>query len=101
VVVSVFLTSTTVVLNISLKGAKVRPTILLESCTENFYHKSIDTFCFLAPTKSVTQNIRGVTERRLRAAQRMFGSCMRLVEQCLRNIVQQLTPRLPTTMSQP
>jgi len=38
------------------------PTILLESRTKN-YHKSIDTFCFIALTKSVTQIKRGVTER--------------------------------------
>ena len=37
--------------------------ILLESRTKSFYHKSIDTFCFIALTKSVTQNIRGVTGR--------------------------------------
>jgi len=48
---------------ISLKGAKSRLTILLESHTKSFYHKSTDTFCFIALTKSVTQNIRGVTER--------------------------------------
>jgi len=27
--------------------------------------------------------------------------CMRLIEQCLRTTVQQVTPRLPATMSQP
>jgi len=37
--------------------------ILLESHTNNFYHKSIDTFCFIALTKSVAQNITDVTER--------------------------------------
>jgi len=37
----------------------------------------------------------------LKAAQRMLGSCMRLLEQCLRTSVQQVTPRLPATMSQP
>jgi len=31
---------------------------------KKFYHKTIDTFCFIALTKSVTQNLRGVTERR-------------------------------------
>ena len=72
--------------------------ILLESRTKKFYHKSIDRFCFIAPTKSVTQNIRGVTERLLRAAQRMLESRIRLSEQCLRTIVQQVTPRLPATM---
>jgi len=39
---------------ILLKGAKSRPRILLESLTKMFYHKSIDT---------VTQNLRGVTDR--------------------------------------
>ena len=48
---------------ISLNGAKSRPTILLESRTKSFYHKSIDTFCFIALTTSVAQNIRGVTGR--------------------------------------
>jgi len=84
---------------ISLKGGKSRPTILLESRTKKFCHKSVDTFCFIALTKSVTH--RSVTERLVRAAQRMLGSCMQLLEQCLRTIVPQVTPRLPTTMSQP
>jgi len=35
--------------------------ILLEGCTKSFYYKSIDTFCFIALTKSVTQNTRFVT----------------------------------------
>jgi len=37
----------------------------------------------------------------LKAAQRMLGSCMRHLEQCSRTIVQQVTPSLPATMSQP
>jgi len=37
--------------------------IWLESRTNKNYHKSIDMFCFIAVTKSVAQNIRGVTER--------------------------------------
>jgi len=48
---------------ILLKGAKSRSTILLESRTKKFYHKSIDMLSFIALTKSVTQNIRGATER--------------------------------------
>jgi len=28
-----------------------------------FYHKTIDTFCFIVLTMSVTSNFRGVTER--------------------------------------
>ena len=46
----------------NLKWVKSRPTILFES-RKKFYHKSIDTFCFIALTMSVTQNIRGATER--------------------------------------
>jgi len=37
--------------------------ILLENRTNKFYHKSTDMFCFIALTKCVAQNIRGVTER--------------------------------------
>jgi len=37
----------------------------------------------------------------VKAAQRMIGSCMRHLEQCLRTIVQQVTSRLPATMTQP
>ena len=48
---------------ISLKGAKSRPTILLVGRTKKIFHNSIDTFCFIALTKPVTQNVRGVTER--------------------------------------
>jgi len=80
---------------ISPQGANFRPTILLESGTVKFHHRSIGTFCFIALTKSVEQNVRGVTERLLRAAQRMLGYCMQLLEQCLKTIVQQVTPRLP------
>jgi len=36
----------------------------------------------------------------LKAAQRMLGSYMRLLEQCLRTNVQQVTPSLLATMSQ-
>jgi len=43
--------------NIPLKETKCRPTILLEP-HKKFYHESIDWFCFIALTKSVTQNIR-------------------------------------------
>jgi len=37
----------------------------------------------------------------LKSAERMLGICMRLLEQCLKTIVQQVTPNLPATMSQP
>ena len=63
-VVKLFCISATVVLNhFAVQGAKSRPTILLDSRTKIFCHKSIDTFCFFALTKSVSQNIRCVTER--------------------------------------
>ena len=42
-----------------------------------------------------------VTEKLLKAAHRMVGSCMGLLGQCLRTIVHQATPRLPAAMSQP
>jgi len=45
--------------------------------------------------------IESVTEGLINAAQRMLGSCMRHLEQCLRTTVQQITLRLPATMSQP
>jgi len=47
---------------VSLKGAKSILAILLESRTKNFTTSQL-TFCFIALTKSVTQNITGVTER--------------------------------------
>jgi len=37
----------------------------------------------------------------LKSAQRMLEGCMRLLEQFLRTIVQQVTSHLPATMSQP
>jgi len=52
-----------VVHNNFTEGSQIRRTILLEGRTKNFFHKSLDTFCFIALTKSVTQNIRGVTKR--------------------------------------
>jgi len=63
VVVNAFLTSTTVVLNHFAEGSQIQTYEFLESRTKKFYHKTIDTFCFIALTKSVTQNFRGVTER--------------------------------------
>jgi len=59
---------------IALNAAKSRSTILLESRTKTLP----------------------------RAAQRMLGSYMRLLEQCLRTIVHQVTrPTLPATMTMP
>jgi len=128
---------------ISLKGAKSRPTILSKKLKKN-YHKSIDTFCFIALTKCVKQNIEilevllnntsyrkesfpseesdtnllhsiyfayqiGIISsysnricylKIIKNAQLLLGSCMRLSEECLGTIVQQVTPRLPATMSQ-
>jgi len=124
------------------EGSRIQTYDFVREPHKKNYHKSIDTFCFIALTKSVTQIIRGVTERHYlskgilsqqesdikllwsmcfvyevgivssysnrigyrkiaKAAKGMLGSCMRLLEQCLRTIVQQITPRLPATMSQP
>jgi len=44
---------------------------------------------------------KSVTKRLLKSAERLLGSRMWLLEQCLKTIVQQVTPRLPSTMSQP
>jgi len=53
VVVVNVLISTTIFLNHFAEGDKSTPTSLLESRTENIYDKSIDTFRFIALTKSV------------------------------------------------
>jgi len=45
--------------------------------------------------------IESVTEGLLKASQRMVGNCMWHLEQYLRTIVQQVTSRLPATMSHP
>jgi len=45
--------------------------------------------------------IESVKERLLKAAQRMPGSCMQLLEQCSRTTIQRVTPHLPATMSHP
>ena len=62
-VVNVFLPSTTVVPNHFAEGSQIQTYEFLESRTKIFYHKTIDTFCFIALTESVTHNFRGVTER--------------------------------------
>jgi len=62
VVVNIFLTSTTVVFNHFAEGSQIQTYNFVREQHKKFYHKSTDTFCFIALTKSVTQNIRGVTE---------------------------------------
>jgi len=62
VVVNVFLPSATVVLNRISEERQIQTYDFVRELHKKFYHKSIDTFCFIALTKSVTQNIRGVTE---------------------------------------
>jgi len=59
-----FFTSTTVVHNHFAEGNQMQTYVLLGCGTKKLFHKSIDKFCFTSLTKSVTQNIRGVTERR-------------------------------------
>jgi len=63
VVINVFLTSTTVVLNHFAEGSQIQTYEFLESGTKTFYHKTINTFYFIALTTPVTQNLRGATER--------------------------------------
>jgi len=63
VVVNIFLTSTTVVLNHFVEWSRIQTYKFLDSRTRKFYNKTIDKFCFIVLTKSVTQNCRGVTER--------------------------------------
>ena len=61
-VVNVFLTSTTVVLNHFSEGSQIQTYKFLEP-HKKFCHRTIDTFCFTALTKSVTTNFGGVTEK--------------------------------------
>jgi len=83
-----------------LKGAKSSPTTLLESRTKDIL-KQVNLHVLLCcRMKSVPQNIRGVsvTERLLRTAQRMLGSCMRLFKamvenHCIRPVRCSLTTR--------
>jgi len=51
-----------VVLNHCAEGSQIQTDDFVREPHKNFYHKSPDTFCFIALTKSVTQNIRDVTE---------------------------------------
>jgi len=115
-----------VVLNHFTEGNQIQTCSFVRGLHKKFYDLSTDKFCFIAMTKSVTQNIRGVTERYylsmesfpskesdmkllqsmyferlLKAIQGMLGSCMRLLEQCLRTTFQQVTSHLPAMMSQP
>jgi len=53
-----------VVLNQLAEGSQIQTNDFLREPHKKYYHKSIDMFCFIAPTQSVTQNIRDFTERR-------------------------------------
>ena len=68
----------------SLQGAISRPTTLLESRTKKILTQVNWHVLFRCRTKSVTQNIRGVIERLLKAAQRMFARRMWFSEPRLR-----------------
>jgi len=63
VVVKIFLTSTTVVLNHFAEDSQMQTYDVVREAHKKIYHKSIDIFCFIALTRSATQNIGGVTER--------------------------------------
>jgi len=63
VVVNLFRTTTTAVLNHFAEGSQIQTYDFVREPHKKSDHKSMDTFWFIALTKSVTQNIRGVTER--------------------------------------
>jgi len=44
-------------------GSQIQTYNFVREPHKNVYRKSINTFCFIALTKSVTQSIRSVTER--------------------------------------
>jgi len=57
VVVDVFLTSTAVVLNHFAEEGQIQTYDFVREPHKKNYHKSIDTLCFIALTKSVAQII--------------------------------------------
>jgi len=62
VVVDVFLTSATVILNHFPEGSQIQNYDFGRQQHKKFCDKSINTLYCIALAKSVTQNIRGVTE---------------------------------------
>jgi len=52
-----------VVLKHFAEGSQIQTYEFLESSTKEFYHKTVDIFCFIVLTMSVTPNCRGATER--------------------------------------
>jgi len=61
-------------------------------------HQALTEYIFCR--RSIIQ-IESVTERLLKAVQRMFGSCMRLLKQCLRTIVQPIKPNKHQRLADP
>ena len=74
-VVAVFLTSATVVLNHSAEGSQIQTCNFVREPPQKFCHKSTDTVCLIVLMMSLTQNIRCVTERLLRAACMFENHC--------------------------
>jgi len=62
VVVNVFLTSATVVLNHFTEGSQIQTYDFVRE-PHTIFTTSIDKFSFIALSKSITQNIRDVTKR--------------------------------------
>jgi len=57
VVVNVFITSTTVVLNHFAEGSQIQTYNFVSEPHKKNYHKSVDTFCFIALTKSLLHKL--------------------------------------------
>ena len=75
VVVAVFLTSATVVLNHFAEGSQIQTCNFVREPPQKFCHKSFDTVCLIVLMRPLTQNIRCVSERLLRAACMFENHC--------------------------
>jgi len=72
-----------VALNLFTEGIQIQTYNFVREPHYGNFNTSQLTFLFHNRTRSVTQNIRGFIERLPRAAQKVFGSRMRLPEEWL------------------
>jgi len=63
-----------VVLNHFAEGSQIQTYDFVREPHKKFYHKSVDTFCIIALTRSATQNIGGITERHLFVEKNPFSA---------------------------